>query len=171
MKDRSDDPSHHDRTLFTTELHLAQPLLNGRMYAINNFQTCVPFRRDFGVCFIDKPVAPVPVINLECVADQANILLYCPSNRLIKTDLYISDDKRRDFIAWSTDEDRLGMISYFRGCRQQVVFISFVRALNPLSYFSFQPVLHDWCNKGWWYVLSCLWDGAYKRTIAVNRKE
>ena len=19
---------------------------------------------------------------------------------------------------------------------------------NPLSYFSFQPVLHDWCNKG-----------------------
>ena len=20
--------------------------------------------------------------------------------------------------------------------------------LNPLSYFSFQPVLHDWCNKG-----------------------
>ena len=22
-----------------------------------------------------------------------------------------------------------------------------------------------------WYVLSCLWDGAYKRTIAVNWKE
>ena len=22
-----------------------------------------------------------------------------------------------------------------------------------------------------WYVLSCLWDGAYKITIAVNRKE
>ena len=21
-----------------------------------------------------------------------------------------------------------------------------------------------------WYVLSCLWDGAYKRTLAVNRK-
>ena len=20
--------------------------------------------------------------------------------------------------------------------------------MNPLSYFSFQPVLHDWCNKG-----------------------
>ena len=39
-----------------------------------------------------------------------------------------------------------------------------------LSYFSFQPVLHDWCNKGRG-VLSCLWDGAYKRTLAVNRKE
>ena len=23
-----------------------------------------------------------------------------------------------------------------------------LHALNPLSYFSFQPVLHDWCNKG-----------------------
>ena len=22
-----------------------------------------------------------------------------------------------------------------------------------------------------WYVLSCLWDGTYKRTLAVNRKE
>ena len=22
-----------------------------------------------------------------------------------------------------------------------------------------------------WYVLSCLWDGAYERTLAVNRKE
>ena len=21
-------------------------------------------------------------------------------------------------------------------------------AVNPLIYFSFQPVLHDWCNKG-----------------------
>ena len=21
-----------------------------------------------------------------------------------------------------------------------------------------------------WYVLACLWDGAYKRTLAVNRK-
>ena len=35
------------------------------------------------------------------------------------------------------------------------------------SYFSFQPVLHDWCNKG-----RGMWDGAeYKRTLAVNRKE
>ena len=22
-----------------------------------------------------------------------------------------------------------------------------------------------------WYVLSCMWDGGYKRTLAVNRKE
>ena len=32
-------------------------------------------------------------------------------------------------------------------------------------WFSFQRVLHDWCNKRPWYVLSCLWDGAYKRTL------
>ena len=40
----------------------------------------------------------------------------------------------------------------------------------PLSYFSFQLVFHDWCKR-LWYVLYCLWDGAYKRTLAVNRKE
>ena len=33
-----------------------------------------------------------------------------------------------------------------------------LHGVDPLSYFSFQPVLHDWCNKG--YMLSCLWDGA-----------
>ena len=37
--------------------------------------------------------------------------------------------------------------------------------VDPLSYFLFQPVLHDW------YVLSCVWDGAYKITLAVNQKE
>ena len=38
---------------------------------------------------------------------------------------------------------------------------SIPNGVDSLSYFSFQPVLHDWCNKG--YVLSCLWDGAYKK--------
>ena len=25
---------------------------------------------------------------------------------------------------------------------------SILHGVNPLSYFTFQPVLHDWCNKG-----------------------
>ena len=28
------------------------------------------------------------------------------------------------------------------------VFAHILHVVNPLSYFSFQPVLHDWCNKG-----------------------
>ena len=35
-------------------------------------------------------------------------------------------------------------------------------------HFSFQPVLHNRYNKG--YVLSCLWDGAYKRFIVGNHR-
>ena len=31
-----------------------------------------------------------------------------------------------------------------------------------MSYFSFQSVFHDWCNKS---------RGAYKRNLAANRKE
>ena len=42
--------------------------------------------------------------------------------------------------------------------------------VDKLSYFSLQPVFHDWRNKGSWYVLSCLWDDAYKRTLAANQK-
>ena len=30
----------------------------------------------------------------------------------------------------------------------QWVVGSIFHGVNPLSYFSFQPVLHDWCNKG-----------------------
>ena len=26
---------------------------------------------------------------------------------------------------------------------------SILHGVDPFSYFSFQPVLHDWCNKGW----------------------
>ena len=37
-----------------------------------------------------------------------------------------------------------------------------------MRYFSFQPVLHDWCNKD--CVLSCLWDDEYKRTHAAIAK-
>ena len=30
-----------------------------------------------------------------------------------------------------------------------------------------QPVFYDWP----WHVLSCMWDDAYKRTLAATRKE
>ena len=31
---------------------------------------------------------------------------------------------------------------------ENVLFINALNMVYPLSYFSFQPVLHDWCNKG-----------------------
>ena len=35
-------------------------------------------------------------------------------------------------------------------------------------YLLFLQVRYDWCNK---LVLSSLWDGAYKITLAANQKE
>ena len=35
--------------------------------------------------------------------------------------------------------------------------------MDSLSYLSFQPVLHDWCNKGRGMWLSFLFDDAYKK--------
>ena len=43
---------------------------------------------------------------------------------------------------------------------------SILHRVDPLSYLSFQPVLHDWCNKGRGM---CYPVCAYKRTLAVNR--
>ena len=41
--------------------------------------------------------------------------------------------------------------------------------MDTMSYFSFQPVLHDWYNKGHGMCYPD-WDDAYKRTLAANRK-
>ena len=38
-------------------------------------------------------------------------------------------------------------------------------------YFSFQPVLYDWCNKGRGMCYPVLWVEAYKIILAANRKE
>ena len=35
-----------------------------------------------------------------------------------------------------------------RSLMVQWVVGSILHGVDPLSYFSFQPVLHDWCNKG-----------------------
>ena len=50
----------------------------------------------------------------------------------------------------------LGGIAPGAGCSSEVerslmvrwIVVSILHGVDPLSYFSFQPVLHDWCNKG-----------------------
>ena len=42
--------------------------------------------------------------------------------------------------------------------------------VEPLSYISFQPVLHNWYNKGR-DMCNSIWVDAYKRTLAANQKE
>ena len=37
---------------------------------------------------------------------------------------------------------------YERSLTERWVVGSILHGVDPLSYFSFQPVLHDWCNKG-----------------------
>ena len=44
---------------------------------------------------------------------------------------------QRDVAPW---EERSLMVGWVVGSTRHGV--------DPLSYFSFQPVLHDWCNKG-----------------------
>ena len=46
-------------------------------------------------------------------------------------------EEERDVAPWS---ERSLMVQWIVG--------SILHGVDPLSYFSFQPVLHDWCNKG-----------------------
>ena len=43
-------------------------------------------------------------------------------------------------LLWCGEVERSLMVRWVVG--------SIVHGVDPLSYFSFQPVLHDWCNKG-----------------------
>ena len=60
--------------------------------------------------------------------------------------------------------------AFAHGAMRRVVG-SILHGVDPLSYFSFQPVHHDWCNKGRGMSYPVGGDGAYKITLAVNRKE
>ena len=46
---------------------------------------------------------------------------------------------------------------------------SILHRVDPLSYFSFQPVFHDWYNKGRGMCYP-VWDDVYKRTLAANQR-
>ena len=47
----------------------------------------------------------------------------------------------------------------------------FSLSLQPIELFLVPASAPRLVKQRPWYVLSCLWDGAYKRTLAVNRKE
>ena len=42
---------------------------------------------------------------------------------------------------------------------------------EPIELFLIQASAPRLVQQRLWYVLSCLWDGTNKRTLAVNRKE
>ena len=51
-------------------------------------------------------------------------------------------------------------------------FLFWLRDISFLLFLSLVPASAPrLVQQSPWYVLSCLWDGAYKRTLAANRKE
>ena len=64
----------------------------------------------------------------------ARVLLYAPSHRQDNTYHGLCYTSR------SSEVERSLMVRWVIG--------SILHGVDPLSYFSFRPVLHDWCNKG-----------------------
>ena len=48
--------------------------------------------------------------------------------------------------------------------------IGLIPLVKPLSYFSFQPVLHNWCNKGWGMYYPLCGMVCIKEFLLLNRK-
>ena len=49
---------------------------------------------------------------------------------------------------WPPNVHNNGEVQTAAWCIHQITVGSILHGVDPLSYFSFQPVLHDWCNKG-----------------------
>ena len=54
--------------------------------------------------------------------------------------LFTTESKAKMGAGRSSEVERSLMVRWVVG--------SILHGVDPLSYFSFQPVLHDWCNKG-----------------------
>ena len=98
MKDQSDNPSHHERTLLPRS-YISLPQFQGNVVHLGPTQNAL----QGGAC---QQQGCMPV-HLTSVKFVLNI-----------TKMHVS------------------------------IGGSILHAVNPLSYLSFQPVLHDWCNKG-----------------------
>ena len=100
MKDRSDVPSHYERTLLP------------RSYSIHTNVAEIILGRWNAVYDVSMGLQPVniSVTHQEFGAGR------------------------------SSEVERSLMVRWVVG--------SILHGVDPLSYFSFQPVLHDWCNKG-----------------------
>ena len=72
----------------------------------------------------------------------ARVLLYAPSHRQDSTYHGLCYTSRGALAGAgrSSEVERSLMVRW--------VVESILHGVDPLSYFSFQPVLHDWCNKG-----------------------
>ena len=57
---------------------------------------------------------------------------------------------RRQWPDWDGGSGRVGVFCFLFLVPLVVRWVvgSILHGVDPLSYFSFQPVLHDWCNKG-----------------------
>ena len=113
-KDRSDDPSHHERTLLLRS-YISLPLSNSVNWRDKRGRT-----KD----------------NTQC---EVNVL--CDNVEI--TTRHICHNRprwRSDYVIGSSEVERSLMVRWVVG--------SIFHGVDPLSYFSFKPVLHDWCNKG-----------------------
>ena len=111
------------------------------------------WRRTYGKGPLDSERGiPLPPLNGLLLA--ARVLLYAPSHRqdstyhglcftnrgALATMRNSSMDRSEEGAGRSSEVERSLMVRWVVG--------SILHGVDPLSYFSFQPVLHDWCNKG-----------------------
>ena len=75
---------------------------------------------------------------LFTINSKGYFFIHHPTNRIAHTTAFVTQIV--EGAGRSSEVERSLMVRWVVG--------SILHGVDPLSYFSFQPVLHDWCNKG-----------------------
>ena len=134
MKDRSDDPSHHERTLLSRS-YISLPV--------------------FGDCFCQdlrnkKPNSVCSsnlLIGVTTSVMKVTLLLFVPWNMTLCCQQCVTFGSLCLPVTPVAGYSVAMVIFYY--CQWlQDRSSDYSLKEDPLSYFSFQPVFHDWCNNG-----------------------
>ena len=155
MKDRSDDPSHHEQTLLPRS-YISLHNMCWVCRWIKHFCPSLHHERTLYNC--------TKCLWYSTIVMKQNICRKLLFNKPSKL-LGISQGKHENNTALFNRLQEV--VLTYPWCNGS---LDWFLSVYPSNYFLFQPVLHGWYNKGHGMCYP-LWDGAYKRTLTANQKE
>ena len=85
--------------------------------------------------------------NINILEDEYHFVLVCPFYSTIR-DKYIKPYYYNTPSTFKLTHYFIYLYIIYMYAYKMYIFLQKNITNHPLSYFSFQPVLHDWCNKG-----------------------
>ena len=115
---------------------------NGWVQWLVNKQITEPFKNCFVLIILNLSLKPQYFLQSHRVCCMEHGVQFSCVNGLIIVLLKVYS------VMFTDNNVLIDLSSSWHSLMVRWVVGSILHGVDPLSYFSFQPVLHDWCNKG-----------------------